>query len=109
MTQQSVRGHAINGQKHYLPYGMLLKIAHNLFPGPMCDMYAMYNRFFFFGGKLRVQAVKVHRIPYATFFAVILVDQKEKEATHSEQVGSESMNQLTHINKLDQLTHWQQS
>ena len=61
------------------------------------------------GGKLRVQAVKVHRIPYATFFVVILVDQKGKEATHSEQVGSESMNQLTHINKLDQLTHWQRS
>ena len=61
------------------------------------------------GGKLRVQAVKVHRIPYATFFFVILVDQKGKEATHSEQVGSESMNQLTHINKLDQLTHWQRS
>ena len=50
---------------------------------------------FFLGGKLRVQAVKVHRIPYATFFVVILVDQKGKEATHSEQVGSESMNQLT--------------
>ena len=29
------------------------------------------------------------------FFVVILVDQKGKEATHSEQVGSESMNQLT--------------
>ena len=46
-------------------------------------------------GKLIVQAVKVHRIPYATFFVVILVDQKGKGATHSEQVGSESMNQLT--------------
>ena len=49
----------------------------------------------FFLGKLRVQVVKVHRIPYATFFVVILVDQKGKGATHSEQVGSESMNQLT--------------
>ena len=29
------------------------------------------------------------------FFVVLLVDQKGKGATHSEQVGSESMNQLT--------------
>ena len=49
----------------------------------------------FFLGKLRVQAVKVHCIPYASFFVVILVDQKEKGTTHSEQVVSESMNQLT--------------
>ena len=60
MTHKSVRGHAINAQKHYLPYEMFLNRTFSLAPYMICMQFVLDFLFFYFfwGGKVESKLSK---------------------------------------------------
>ena len=83
MTHKSVRGHAINAQKHYLPYEMFLNRTFSLAPYMICMQFVL-DFFFFFFGKVESLSCQSSSPAIWDFFAVILVEQKGRGDTHSD-------------------------
>ena len=90
ITHKSVRGHAINAQKHYLPYEMFLNRTFSLAPYMICMQFVLY--IYFFLGKLSLSCQSSSPAIW-DFSVVILVEQKGRGDSHSDWVGSKCRNQ----------------